>query len=48
MKLTPDLKKEFIASLQRLAESINVVIASDYYDYNQLSEIHRTYMGMRS
>jgi len=44
MKLTPDLKKEFIASLQRLAESINVVIASDYYDYNQLSEIHRTYI----
>ena len=44
MELTENLKKEFISSFQRLTTSINSVIDNEYYDYQQVYEIHKTYI----
>ena len=44
MKLTESLRNDFIASLNRLSNSINKIIDEEYYDYFQISEIHRTYI----
>ena len=44
MELTENLKNEFISSFQRLTTSINSVIDNEYYDYQQVYEIHKTYI----
>lgn len=44
MELTENLKNEFISSFQRLTTSINNVIDNEYYDYQQVYEIHKTYI----
>lgn len=44
MELTEDLKREFIFSLERILNSINSIIDADYYDYLQITEIHKTYI----
>ena len=44
MELTESLRKEFIASHQRLAASINNVIDNEYYDYQHVYEIYKTYI----
>ncbi len=44
MELTEELKREFIFSLERILNSINNVIETDYYDYFQITEIHKTYI----
>lgn len=44
MKLTESLRNDFIASLNRLSNSINKIIDEEYYDDFQISEIHRTYI----
>lgn len=44
MKVTESLRNDFIASLNRLSNSIHKIIDEEYYDYFQISEIHRTYI----
>ena len=44
MELTENIKKEFISSFQRLITSINRVIDNEYYDYQQVNEIYKTYI----
>lgn len=44
MELTENLKDEIISSFQRLTTSINNVIDNEYYDYQQVYEIHKTYI----
>lgn len=44
MELTENLRKEFISSFQRLTISINNAIDNEYYDYQQIYEIYKTYI----